>query len=134
MGGVCGHAGLFGDIDSVLAITALILDIWKGRKKHPNIDSDDLRKFLKRRGDIKDNSWALGFDTPSPAGSSSGRYFSPQSVGHLGFTGTSFWIDPVKDIVIVLLTNRVHPSRENDKIKKFRPWFHDKIFETLDLV
>jgi CubicO group peptidase (beta-lactamase class C family) len=52
-------------------------------------------------------------------------------VGHLGFTGTSFWIDPVKDVAIVLLSNRVHPSRENIKIKQFRPYCHDRIMEKL---
>jgi len=50
-------------------------------------------------------------------------------VGHLGFTGTSFWIDPEKEMVIVLLTNRVHPTRDNEKIKEFRPLFHDTVFK-----
>ncbi|SLM28961.1 hypothetical protein MTBBW1_1650003 [Desulfamplus magnetovallimortis] len=68
-----------------------------------------------------------GFDTPSPSGSSSGQYFSPESLGHLGFTGTSFWMDIQKELIVVLLTNRVHPSRKNDKIRQFRPMIHDLI-------
>jgi len=67
----------------------------------------------------------MGFDLVSESGSSSGNFFTKESVGHLGFTGTSFWIDPVKECIIVLLTNRVHPTRENWKIKEFRPVFHD---------
>ena len=91
-----------------------------------------LLKFLKRRTGIKDNTWALGFDTPSPEESSSGKYLSSTSVGHLGFTGTSFWIDPERELAIVVLSNRVHPSRENELIKEFRPFIHDRIVELLD--
>ncbi len=133
VGGVGGQAGLFGDIVSVLAITTHLLDQWKKRETHPNYDSDDLNTFLTRQDQIKENTWALGFDTPSEKGSSSGKYLSERSVGHLGFTGTSFWIDPTKDLVMVLLTNRVHPSRENDAIKRFRPLFHDTVIEQLGL-
>ncbi|MBU0482519.1 MAG: serine hydrolase, partial [Proteobacteria bacterium] len=134
LGGVAGHAGLFADLDSVLALTAFILDMWQGRKTHPEINNTDLQKCLRRREEIKESSWALGFDTPTVGKSSSGRYFSPESVGHLGFTGTSFWIDPERDLVVVLLTNRIHPSRGNEKIKEFRPYFHDRIIEILGLV
>ncbi|MFZ0243168.1 MAG: serine hydrolase, partial [Desulfobacterales bacterium] len=73
----------------------------------------------------------LGFDAPSPTGSSSGRYFSPATVGHLGFTGTSFWLDLRQSIGVILLTNRVHPNRTNDSIKSFRPRLHDAVMETL---
>ncbi|MCK5196125.1 MAG: serine hydrolase, partial [Desulfobulbaceae bacterium] len=59
------------------------------------------------------------------------KYLSNKSVGHLGFTGTSFWIDPERELVMVLLTNRVHPTRNNDKIRKFRPLFHDTVIESL---
>lgn len=127
MGGIAGHSGLFGNIEGVTAYAGLILDMWKGKKIHPNIENSDLKTFLRKQGKIKDSSWALGFDTPAKGGSSSGRYLSKRSVGHLGFTGTSFWIDPEKELVIVLLTNRVHPDRENAKIRAFRPYFHDTI-------
>lgn len=135
VGGVSGQAGLFGNIKGVLAITTHLLDQWKGRENHPTYNSRDLKRFLARQENTKEGStWALGFDTPSGKGSSSGKYLSKESVGHLGFTGTSFWIDPTRDLVIVLLTNRVHPSRENTKIKEFRPLFHDTVMEELNLV
>lgn len=133
LGGAAGHAGLFGTIHGVLSLAVHILDQWKGRTQHPNIDSDDLRLFLTRQN-IPGSTWALGFDTPSATGSTGGRYISQTSVGHLGFTGTSFWIDPVRELVMVLLSNRVHPSRENDRIKEFRPLFHDMVIEQLGLV
>ena len=131
MGGVAGHSGLFGNIEGVTAYTGLILDMWKGAAAHPNIKKKDLRAFLTRQETIPGSTWALGFDTPAAEDSSSGLHFSKKSVGHLGFTGTSFWIDPEKDVAITLLTNRVHPSRENTKIKKFRPYFYDRVIEIL---
>ncbi|MEN8134829.1 MAG: serine hydrolase [Thermodesulfobacteriota bacterium] len=133
LGGVAGHAGLYGDISGVLDLTELILDIWLGRRNHPNIDRLDLISFLQRRSGPEGNTWALGFDTPTPGKSSSGKYLSTTSVGHLGFTGTSFWIDPERELVIVILSNRVHPSRDNELIKQFRPAFHDKVVEWLGL-
>lgn len=131
LGGVCGHAGLFGDAASVLGVLTDLLDQWQGRKEHPNYTNADLKVFLTRQSDIKGNTWALGFDTPSVENSSAGRYFSRKSIGHLGFTGTSFWVDPERELVVVLLTNRVHPTRENNKIRQFRPLFHDRVIELL---
>ena len=131
MGGVTGHSGLFGDIEGVTACAGLILDMWKGVASHPNIENVDLGNFLIRQKNIPGSSRTLGFDTPTKNGSSSGKYFSKKSVGHLGFSGTSFWIDPEKDVVVVLLSNRVHPSRENTKIKQFRPYFHDMVIKTI---
>jgi len=78
------------------------------------------------------NERSLGWDTLSQGGKSmTGKYFSNKSVGHWGFTGTSLWIDLEKEMAIVLLTNRVHPSRENIKIRQFRPIFHDTVMEVL---
>lgn len=134
LGGVSGHAGLFGNIDGVMSLCGFLLDVWKNQEKSENISSEQLRLFLTRREEIKNSTWALGFDTPAQEGSSGGKYLSPKSVGHLGFTGTSFWIDPDRELVMVLLSNRVHPSRENPKIKIFRPLFHNTIIEGLDLV
>jgi CubicO group peptidase (beta-lactamase class C family) len=74
---------------------------------------------------------AAGFDTPSRTGSAAGQYFSPRTVGHLGFTGTSFWVDPDTGVIVILLTNRVHPSRANQKIRAFRPKIHDCIARCL---
>lgn len=130
MGGVAGHAGLFGTLRGVMSLCTMFLDIWKNRGPASFPCGGELmREALTTRH--TNGTWCLGFDTPTPGRSSSGRYFSPASVGHLGFTGTSFWIDPQQDIVIVLLTNRVHPSRTNQKIRVFRPFFHDYLMEHL---
>jgi CubicO group peptidase (beta-lactamase class C family) len=133
LGGVAGHAGLFGTVGGVLEMGVHLLDQWQGREEHPGYLASDLRRFLKRQ-EIPGSTWGLGFDTPSAAGSTGGRYLAPASVGHLGFTGTSFWIDPTRDLVMVLLSNRVHPSRENNLIREFRPLFHDTVIESLGLV
>nr|WP_321465783.1 serine hydrolase [uncultured Desulfobulbus sp.] len=129
MGGVAGHAGLFGTVEAVLSLCELLLDVWKGYAAHPAFSRALLYHALSHKQ--AHSGWCLGFDTPSPGGSSSGRYFSPASVGHLGFSGTSFWIDPEKEVVVVLLTNRVHPTRENVKIRTYRPWFHDQLMEII---
>lgn len=128
MGGVAGHAGLFGTIDGVLQLCGHILSQFKGEERHPAYSNNLLRQVLTRYGD---STWAYGFDTPSKKQSSSGNYFSDLTVGHLGFTGTSFWIDLKRGISIVLLTNRVHPTRENEGIKRFRPKFHNIVMEFL---
>lgn len=124
-GGVAGHAGLFGTAQDVYRLLCEILNVYKGKPNSGIFEREMVRLFFKRRSDL--GSWALGFDTPSRPDSSSGRYFSDQSVGHLGFTGTSFWMDLAKEVIVVLLTNRVHPSRANDRIKTFRPVLHDAI-------
>lgn len=131
MDGVAGHAGLFGTIDGVGRLCTALLDSWQGRRRAGNlpISNTTLKMVLRRQ--YQDKTWCLGFDTPSTAYTSAGRYLSRKSIGHLGYTGTSFWIDPARDIVLILLTNRVHPSRENKKIREFRPWFHDRVMEFL---
>jgi serine-type D-Ala-D-Ala carboxypeptidase len=132
VGGVSGQAGLFGTIDGVLNVTSHLLDIWQGVDENKSIDREQLEYFLELKK-VKDSSWVLGFDTPSPEYSSGGKYLSSTSVGHLGFTGTSFWIDPERELVMVLLTNRVHPTRDNETIRQFRPLFHDTVIESLGL-
>jgi CubicO group peptidase (beta-lactamase class C family) len=127
LGGIAGHSGLFGDIESVLDICVSVLDVWKKRKKHPNINHEHLHMFLNWQDQKTETPRVLGFDRPSAKESSSGKLFSRSSVGHLGFTGTSFWIDPEKELVVVLLSNRVHPTRKNEKIRNFRPFFHDEV-------
>ncbi len=133
LGGVAGQAGLFGDVASAIALVTFLLDCWQGRRTHPAFSMKTLRTFLSREGSVPESTWALGFDTPSSSHSSAGRFFSPRSVGHLGFTGTSFWIDPDRDLAVVLLTNRVHPSRDNLAIRGFRPRFHDAVAASLNL-
>jgi serine-type D-Ala-D-Ala carboxypeptidase len=125
MGGVAGHAGLFGTAESVLAVSGDWLCGYHGRKSI--LEEDLVRRFTTRQGSAAQSSWALGWDTPS-APSSSGSSFSERSFGHLGYTGTSLWIDPLCELEVVLLSNRVHPSRSNEKIKVFRPWIHDLVY------
>ena len=133
LGGVAGQAGLFGDMRGVLSLGVRLLDLRQGRGEHPALRADDLRRALRREGSVPGSGWGLGFDTPAAAGSSAGRYLAPESFGHLGFTGVSLWIDPGKELVLVLLCHRVHPSRDNPRIKPFRPLFHDTILEALGL-
>jgi CubicO group peptidase (beta-lactamase class C family) len=83
-----------------------------------------------RQPAVPNSSWALGWDTPSSP-SSAGTLFSSQSFGHLGYTGTSLWIDPSKELQVVLLSNRVHPTRRNEGIRAFRPLIHDLVYREL---
>ncbi len=124
-GGVAGHAGLFGTAGSILAVTAAWLDAY--HRRPAMLDAGVVREFTERQVHIQGSSWALGWDTPSMP-SSSGQYFSPRSFGHLGYTGTSIWIDPVEELEVVLLSNRVHPTRKNEAIKMFRPAIHDLVY------
>jgi serine-type D-Ala-D-Ala carboxypeptidase len=87
--------------------------------------------FTRRQPFSAGTSRALGWDTPS-APSSSGKYFSPRSYGHLGYTGTSLWIDPERGLSVTLLTNRTWPDRGSQAIKQIRPAFHDAVVETIN--
>ncbi len=131
VGGVSGQAGLFGTGTDVLKMVRTLSEIASGAKKHPYLNQDLLYRAMGRQGEIKTSNWGLGFDTPCEKGSSAGQFISRRSCGHLGFTGTSFWQDFDKDITVVLLTNRIHPSVENESIKTFRPQLHDLIFKSL---
>ncbi|MDD3617770.1 MAG: serine hydrolase [Desulfobulbaceae bacterium] len=130
MNGVAGHAGLFGTIGGVLSLVGHLLRQWRGKASHPEFSGYLLGQALTRQ--YADQTWCLGFDTPSSGHSSAGRYFSPHSAGHLGYTGTSFWMDPDRGLAVVLLSNRVHPTRTNERIKRFRPLLHDKVVEAVD--
>lgn len=126
MGGVAGHAGLFGTADDVMTFARTVLDVWHGRSDvWPR---ELLHEFTRRQGLPAGSDWALGWDTPTLGASSSGRYFSPASVGHLGFTGTSLWIDLEKEAVVVLLTNRVHLIAKRSRFE-LRPVVHDLLME-----
>ena len=128
LGGVAGHAGLFGTASAVSAVVGHWLDSYMGRSRV--LPSDLVKQFTRRQEGIAGSSWGLGWDTPS-APSSSGSRFSAVSFGHLGYTGTSIWIDPIKELEVVLLSNRVHPTRRNEAIKQFRPLIHDIIYDEL---
>jgi serine-type D-Ala-D-Ala carboxypeptidase len=124
LGGIAGHAGLFGTAGAVLAISSTWLAAYWDETSL--LDPALVRRFAGRQWAIPDSSWALGWDTPS-APSSAGTYFSDSSFGHLGYTGTSLWIDPTRRLEIVLLSNRVHPTRRNERIRRFRPHIHDLV-------
>jgi CubicO group peptidase (beta-lactamase class C family) len=128
MGGVAGHAGLFGTVASVLVVSGAWLAAYHGDRSL--LDCQLVREFTTKPSHPRQSSWALGWDTPT-APSSSGTHFSAESFGHLGFTGTSLWIDPQRRLEVVLLTNRVHASRTNDSIRAFRPRIHDLAYEVL---
>ena len=119
-GGICGHAGLFGRARAVLALGLAWLGAWDGRSRW--LDQALVRWALRPR---PGGGHVVGWDTKSAEGSSAGQLLSSQSFGHLGFTGTSLWCDPVRQRCIVLLSNRVHPTRDNIAIRAFRPRFHD---------
>jgi CubicO group peptidase (beta-lactamase class C family) len=124
MGGVSGHAGLFGTVADVATVASAWLAAFGGRGDL--LDPGLVRRFW-RRSALPGSTRALGFDTPSPVASQAGRGFGARTVGHLGFTGTSLWIDPDRELIVVLLTNRVHPSRANEAIRQFRPMIHDRV-------
>ena len=121
LGGAAGHAGLFGTAAAVGAFARGVLATIAGERVLANPET--LRSFI-RRGDVPESSRALGWDTMLPT-SSCGTRMSATAIGHTGFTGTSLWIDWERDLYVVLLTNRVHPTRDNDAIRGFRPRFHD---------
>lgn len=129
MGGVAGHAGLFAPVKEVDRIAAELLACYAGRSDF--IPQKIVQQFWARDSAVHGSTWALGWDSPSPEYSSSGHRFSAAAVGHLGFTGTSIWMEPARGIAISLLTNRVHPRRENQAIRDFRPKVHDLIMEAL---
>lgn len=127
-GGVAGNAGLFGTARGVATFGRAALDSLLGRGPNPLIPQQLMEYALRP---IEGTTIRLGWDAKSPENSSAGRRMSARSFGHLGFTGTSLWCDPERDMVIVLLTNRVHPSRANERIKGFRPGFHDGVIAAL---
>jgi CubicO group peptidase (beta-lactamase class C family) len=125
-GGISGQAGMFGTARAMAVFGRAVLDSLQGR-------SDFLPQELIEHAldPYPGTTLRLGWDTKSLADSSAGRRMGPRAFGHLGFTGTSIWCDPERDVVVVLLTNRVHPSRANERIKGFRPGFHDGVLAAL---
>ncbi len=129
LGGAAGHAGLFGSVAAVGRFARLVLQTLKEVSQRGIAKADTLRRFLTR-SDVPQSSRALGWDTMLPT-SSCGTRLSADAFGHTGFTGTSLWIDPAREIYVALLTNRVHPSRTNEAIRAIRPALHDAIIESL---
>src|SRR5208283_2348565 len=126
LGGVAGHASQFSTAEDLSRFAHAMLN--GGR---PILRPETVALFTRRESTAPDTSRALGWDTPSVP-SQSGRYFSPSSFGHLGYTGTSLWIDPDRQLSITLLTNRTWPDCSNQAIKQIRPAFHDAVIEALE--
>ena len=126
MGGVAGHAGCFAEVEAVAEFAESML-----RGGAPLFERHTVELFTQRQASPSGTSRALGWDTPSQP-SQSGKYFSPRSYGHLGYTGTSLWIDPERRLSVTLLTNRTWPDRSSQAIKQIRPAFHDAVVEAID--
>jgi serine-type D-Ala-D-Ala carboxypeptidase len=129
LGGVAGHAGLFGTAREVARIALALGDCGRGDGRW--LPPDLLRRAWSREATPPGSTRVMGFDTPSPAGSMAGDRAPAGTVGHLGFTGTSFWLHPGDGDLVVLLTNRVHPTRANEAIRAARPRIHDACWEAL---
>jgi CubicO group peptidase (beta-lactamase class C family) len=117
MGGVAGHAGLFSTAKDLALFSMMILNGGEGVNGVRVVKPPTIARWTARQG--KESTRTLGWDSPE-GGSSAGQFFSPWSFGHTGFTGTSIWIDPEKDLFVVVLTNRVNPTRNNTRHVQLR--------------
>jgi CubicO group peptidase (beta-lactamase class C family) len=124
MGGVSGHAGLFSTVQDLSIFCQMYLNGGVYDEKRI-LKSETIQLFTKRQNIVKGSTRALGWDTRSEQNSMAGDYMSMQAFGHSGFTGTTIWIDPVNQVFVVLLSNRVYPTRENRKISSVRPIIHN---------
>jgi CubicO group peptidase (beta-lactamase class C family) len=131
--GVAGHAGLFSNVADLLRFSAAILDSGPERVspgKSGILFNQQAVEFFAERQEPEGSSRAIGWDTPSQ-NSSSGIHFSPHSIGHLGFSGCSLWIDLDAGVAVTLLTNRTWPDRQSQLIREVRPAFHNAVREAL---
>jgi CubicO group peptidase (beta-lactamase class C family) len=126
LGGVAGHAGVFSTAEDVAKFAHAMLN-----GGDPILRRETVSLFTRREATPEGTSRALGWDTPSNP-SQSGKYFSAASFGHLGYTGTSLWIDPERQLSVTLLTNRTWPDCSSQAIKTVRPKFHDAVIEALE--
>lgn len=131
LGGVAPHAGLFGTAPAIGDAARWLMRLWRGDvEASAGVTSGVLRQFTTK-GRIPGSSRALGWDTMLPT-SSCGTRLSTRAIGHTGFTGTSLWIDPERDLYVVLLTNRVHASDDLEGIRRVRIAVHDAIADAWD--
>lgn len=130
LGGVAGHAGLFGTAPAVGRFAQAVLGAFDDAARRASASLPLIRQFSEKTG-VPGSSRALGWDTMLPT-SSCGSRLSPTAIGHTGFTGTSLWIDAERDLYVALLTNRVHPTRSNDGIRPIRARVHDAVVEDLE--
>jgi CubicO group peptidase (beta-lactamase class C family) len=126
MGGVAGHAGLFGTIDDVHKLAQMFMDSYLGKPNAP-FHAGTVRRFLKRSQRPCNRTWALGWDTPPQKEAQAGQRMSRSSAGHLSFIGHAMWLDLQNEVVTVTLTNRIHPTHEgkDEFMAKFRPHLED---------
>src|ERR1700690_2063175 len=124
MGGVAGHAGLFSTAGDIAKFAQMLLN--GGIYAHRRLLARATIQTFTTREIICDTASAIGLDVPTQP-SSAGHFYSEKSFGHTGFTGTSIWIDPERDLFVILLTNRVNPTRANEKIRQVRPALHDAV-------
>jgi CubicO group peptidase (beta-lactamase class C family) len=129
LNGVAGHAGLFSNANDIAKLMTVLINKGKFSGKQ-FIKKSTIELFTKRYSD--QSTRAIGWDTRSETGSSSGDYFSGDSYGHTGFTGTSVWVDPDRNLFVIFLTNRVYPTRANVKILKVRPELHNAVIKSLE--
>jgi CubicO group peptidase (beta-lactamase class C family) len=146
LGGVAGHAGLFSTAPDLVRFVTWLLGGWHGRESEdtagltpgrrpgvsrPTLPSELVKEWTRRQNLPPGSSRALGWNTPSGPNSSAGTKLGPLAFGHTGFTGTSIWIDPERALFIILLTNRVHPTRENNRIGRVRSRVADLVVTAL---
>ena len=129
--GVAGHAGLFSRVSDLLLLSQEILAaVGKNPAKAPKLFTPETLETFSQRQGPPGSSFALGWDTPSED-SSSGKFFSRHSIGHLGYSGCSLWIDFDAGVVVALLTNRTWPDRKRQMIRDVRPRFHNAVRQAL---
>jgi CubicO group peptidase (beta-lactamase class C family) len=132
MGGVAAHAGLFTTATDIHTIASELINCYHGRSD--TYSPDLVKEFWTRRESDPEGNWALGWETAGAKKSSAGQYFSTSAVGHSSYTGCSLWIDPERELDVVLLSNRIHPSPDTNSIREFRPVIHDLVMESLGYV
>ncbi|MGB7168872.1 MAG: serine hydrolase domain-containing protein [Acidobacteriaceae bacterium] len=128
--GVAGHAGVFSNVEDLLRFAQCILEHGRTASGTQLFRPETVDLFTARQTTPDGLSRALGWDVPTEP-SSSGRFFGPRSIGHLGYAGTSLWIDPDQNLAVALLTNRTWPDRSSEAIRQVRPAFHDAVVESL---
>jgi CubicO group peptidase (beta-lactamase class C family) len=130
MGGISGHAGLFSTVQDLSVFCQMYLN--RGLYDNKRIlKIETIELFTTRQNLIEGSTRALGWDTRSEQNSMAGDFMSMRAFGHSGFTGTTIWIDPENEVFVVLLTNRVHPTRENRKISRVRPKVHNYVMKAV---
>jgi CubicO group peptidase (beta-lactamase class C family) len=132
LGGMSGHAGLFSSAEDLYRLLVELLHAYLGEGETLFL-SKEVRRMFARKGLPRNSTWALGFDTPSPQNSSAGTLFSSRSIGHLGFTGVSFWMELDTGIIAVLLTNRTAFRPHTAAIRRFRPQLYTLAYQAAQL-